>query len=125
MKSDFAPAANNLAYILSENEGDLERALQLAEAARAAAPEDPRIADTLGWILYKRGDHQRAVGLLKESVTKLPENAEVQYHLGMTHYQLTDHQSARVALNKALDLSSDFAGAEEARNVYGALERLQ
>ena len=125
LRSDFAPAANNLAYILSENEGDLERALQLAEAARAAAPEDPRIADTLGWILYKRSDHQRAVGLLKESATKLPENAEIQYHLGMTHYQLRDHQSARVALKRALDLSSDFAGAEEARNVYGALERLQ
>ncbi|MGH9392159.1 MAG: tetratricopeptide repeat protein, partial [Vicinamibacteria bacterium] len=39
----FAPAANNLAYILQEK-GDLERAFQLAELARKEAPDNPDIA---------------------------------------------------------------------------------
>jgi tetratricopeptide (TPR) repeat protein len=50
----FAPAANNLAYLLIENSGDKERALQLAHTAKEVAPEDPNISDTLGWILHQR-----------------------------------------------------------------------
>jgi hypothetical protein len=46
------------------------------------APEDPRISDTLGWLLYKRGVHQRALGLLKESAAKLPSNPQVQITSG-------------------------------------------
>ena len=47
----FAPAANNLAYLLSETGGDKERALQLAHVAKEAAPDEPHISDTLGWIV--------------------------------------------------------------------------
>ncbi len=48
----FAPAANNLAWMLAEDgpSQDLKRALLLAQAAHDAAPQDPQIADTLGWI---------------------------------------------------------------------------
>jgi tetratricopeptide (TPR) repeat protein len=52
----FAPAANDLAYFLSETGGDKERALQLAQVAKEAAPDEPHISDTLGWILYQRRD---------------------------------------------------------------------
>ena len=69
----FAPAANNLAWLYSEHGGDKEKALELAQRAKEAAPDDPHISDTLGWILYKRGVYQRAVGLLKESAAKLPD----------------------------------------------------
>jgi Flp pilus assembly protein TadD len=39
----------------------------------------------------------------------------VQYHLGMTHYMMGEEDSARVALQRALQLSADFPGADEAR----------
>ena len=42
----FAPAANNLAWILSEEEGNLDVALSYAETARGVRPDDPNIADT-------------------------------------------------------------------------------
>src|SRR5205823_3291861 len=57
----FAPAANNLAWIYAHEGGDKEKALQLAQTAKEAAPDDPHISDTLGWILYKRGVYQRAL----------------------------------------------------------------
>ena len=63
----FAPAANNLAWILSEHGGDKDKALTLAQTAKELAPEDPRVSDTLGWIFYRRGVHQRALALLKDS----------------------------------------------------------
>jgi len=79
----FAPAANNLAWILSEHGGDKDKALALAQTAKELAPEDAQVSDTLGWIFYRRGLHQRALALLKDSAAKLPGNPEVQYHLGM------------------------------------------
>ena len=115
IKPDFAPAANNLAYIYSSQGGDLEKAFQLAMKAHEAAPDDPGISDTLGWILFKRGDYQWALGLLQESAEKLPDNAEVQYHLGMVQYKLDNANDAKEILAKALELDKNFAGADEAR----------
>lgn len=118
----FGAAANNLAYLYSEHGGDKEKALALAQTAVEVLPEDPRIADTLAWILYKRGVYDRALSLLRESAEKLSNNAEVQYHLGMTHYKLNNHSEAKEALGKALKLSSAFPGAEEAQRTLAELQ---
>jgi len=113
----FAPAANNLAWIYSEHGGDQDKALQLAQIAKEQAPEDPRISDTLGWLLYKRGVHQRALGLLKESASKLPNNPQVQYHLGMAYHQVGEKDNARKALQLAVASPEVFAGKDDARRV--------
>ena len=118
----FAPAANNLAYLYAEQGGDPEKALELAQRAKEIAPEDPSISDTLGWILSERGLHRRALGLLQESVEKRPENAEMHYHLGMTLFRLDDKEAAGRALAKALELDANFPGAQEARRVLEELE---
>jgi tetratricopeptide (TPR) repeat protein len=111
----FAPAANNLAYLLVEQPGDTERALKLAQTARALAPTDPRVMDTLGWILYRRGAYQQAFDLLKESVEKLPQDAVVHYHLGMAAARAGDHETAKKALGVAVGSSISFPGKAEAR----------
>ena len=117
----FAPALNNLAWIYSETQGDQEKALRLAQKAREGAPEDPQIADTLGWILYKKGNYEWALSYLNESAAKLSGNADVQFHLGMTQYKLGDGPAAKQTLQRALELDPKFTGAEEARK---ALEEL-
>jgi Flp pilus assembly protein TadD len=117
----FALAANNLAYLYSEHGGDKNRALALAELAREMAPDEPRISDTLGWILYRRGVYQRALALLKESASKLSDNVEVQYHLGMTYAKLGDKASARQALGRAVTSRASFAGKDEARRLLAEL----
>ena len=115
-------AANNLAGLYSEHGGDLDRALQLAQTAKEAVPEDPLISDTLGWILYKRGVYQRALSLLQQSATKLPDSGEIQYHLGMVAYKVGDADLARKALTRAAMSPATFRGKEEARNVLGTLK---
>jgi tetratricopeptide (TPR) repeat protein len=117
----FGPAANNLAYLYSEYGGDKEKALQLAQTAKEVLPEDPRISDTLGWILYKRGIYERAVSLLRESAEKLGDNAEVQYHLGMAYLKTGNPQAAKDSLANALKLSESFTGVEEAKRVLADL----
>jgi Flp pilus assembly protein TadD len=118
----FAPAANNLAVLYSEHGGDQEKALQLAQMAKEALPDDPTISDTLGWILYKRGVYERALSLLKETADKMPTNAEVQYHLGMTYLKLGNHAAAKQALTQALKLSSRFPGMDEAKAALAQLD---
>ena len=88
----FAPAANNLAYIYQEQEGMLERAFELAEIARAEAPDNPDIADTLGWILYKSGNYERAAGLIKEAAVARPDIADILYYLGFALYRQQEIQ---------------------------------
>ena len=51
----------------------------------------------------------------------MPDNAIVNYHLGMTFYKKGDHDNARSQLEKALSLSQNFDGAEEARKVLSGL----
>jgi Flp pilus assembly protein TadD len=116
-----AAAANNLAWIYSEHGGDQDKALQLAQMAKEVAPDDPRVSDTLGWILYKRGVHQRALALLKESAAKLPDNPQVQYHLGMAYAQVGDQAGARQALEFAVKSPADFQGKDEARKTLASL----
>ncbi len=113
----FAPAANNLAWLHSEHGGEREKALALAQTAKDVAPDDPRISDTLGWILYRRGAYQRALALLQESAAKLPDNPQVQYHLGMAYAQVGNPESARKALTAAVDSPVNFQGKKDARKV--------
>jgi tetratricopeptide (TPR) repeat protein len=118
----FAPAANNLAWLHSEHGGEREKALALAQTAKDVAPDDPRISDTLGWILYRRGAYQRALSLLQESAAKLPHNPQVQYHVGMAYAQVGDQVSARKALTAAVNSPVNFQGKEEARKVLAGLQ---
>lgn len=119
---NFVPAANNAAYLYAERGGDQDRALDLARRAREAAPEEPRLADTLGWVLYKRGAYRQALALLSESGAKLPDSADVQYHLGLTLHKLRRPGEARRALTRALALDPKFLGAAEAARVLAELD---
>jgi tetratricopeptide (TPR) repeat protein len=109
-----ALALNNLAILYSEHFGQLDKAYDLATKAKEAANE-PHIADTLGWILFKRGDYNGALPLLQEGAAKLPNLPEIQFHLGMTYYMLGEEEPARAALQKAVDTPADFPAKDQAR----------
>jgi tetratricopeptide (TPR) repeat protein len=114
--SRFFPALNNLAYLYSERFNQLDKAYNMARAVRDLRPFDPVVADTLGWILFKRGEYPWALSLLQESANsdRMPKSAEVLFHLGMTHYMLGEEQLARNAFQRALEIRQDFPGKAEA-----------
>jgi tetratricopeptide (TPR) repeat protein len=111
---NFPLALNNLAVLYSEHLGQLDKAYDLAKRAKEAVNE-PHVADTLGWILFKRGDYSNALPLLQEAAGKLPNLPEIQLHLGMAYYMLGDEGPARVALQTAVDARPDFPGKDDAR----------
>ena len=116
----FGGALNNLAYLYSEHYNQLGKAYELAEKDREIAPYDPFVADTLGWILFKKGEYPRALALLEESADKQPSDPEVHYHLGMAHYMMGEEDPARLALQYALS-KSDFPGKQAAEQRLATL----
>lgn len=108
-------AANNLAWILAETGGNLDEALKLAQIAREKMPDSSSVADTLGWVLYKRGAYRSAIDLFRECVRLEPKNPVYHYHLGMTYFKAGDRQGAKDALSEATRLNPNFPGSDEAR----------
>ena len=121
----FSAAANNLAYLCLEKYGEVDRAYELALKAREQSPDDPSIADTLGWVLYKKGDLKYALELLKESVEQLPQQPEVAYHLGMTYAAMGHEAEAIKAFELALASGKSFAGEAEAKRLMAFLSETQ
>jgi Tfp pilus assembly protein PilF len=110
-----AVAANNLAWLYAEQNGDLAQALRFARTARQFLPEEPQVSDTLGWIYYKQQLPGLAVPELLRSVEKNPANPVYQYHLGLARLAAGDTEKGRESLQRALKLQPNFPGAEDAR----------
>jgi tetratricopeptide (TPR) repeat protein len=100
LNPDLAIAKNNLAYLLTESGGDLDRALELAQQAKEQLPEDANSADTLGWVLLKRGVPSVAIGYLEEAAERFPiEAAEAQ---GMVRNHLAEAYEKNAEVAKAI-----------------------
>jgi tetratricopeptide (TPR) repeat protein len=118
----FAPAANNLAWNFAEHGGNLDVALGLAQRAREASPNDAVVADTLGWIYYKKGAYGSAISLLKESNEKfMRKNPSVLYHLGLAYQKNREKDLAKQAFTQALNLGQDFPEMAETKQALAAL----
>lgn len=107
-------ALNNLAYLYAEHFGEYEKAFAAAQKAREILPQNPSVADTLGWIALRRGQFSWALSLLRESADRMPDSAEVHYHLGVAHYLMGQEEPAREALQRAVDSSQAFTGRDDA-----------
>ncbi|HEX5071201.1 MAG TPA: tetratricopeptide repeat protein [Vicinamibacterales bacterium] len=123
LDSSAAVAANNLAWILVSSDRSLEQAMQLAQTALKGLPEEPHVNDTMGWILYRKGRPEQAVRYLEAAVRRDSAEPLPYYHLGMAYSDMKDVAKARQALEKALQLSTAFPGAADARRALTALGR--
>lgn len=117
----FAPAANNLAYILAEQDKDLNKALELAKLAKEKLPNDPGVMDTMGWVYFKRGLYDSAIIELADSLEKIPENPTAHYHLGMAYYKKGEKEKARAQLERALGLKENFEKSEEVKAILAEM----
>jgi Flp pilus assembly protein TadD len=78
-----AIAMNNLAFLLAEQNGDLDHAWRLAQRAIDLSDDDAEVIDTAGWVQWKRKQIDSAVGLFAQALSKDADNAEVRKHLLM------------------------------------------
>jgi len=103
---DLAYPKNDLAYIYAESGQNLDRALDLAQDAKAALPDAATVADTLGWVLYKRGIPSAAISYLKEAVANAEGDISVagisMHHLAQAYEADGDPEKARETLKRAI-----------------------
>ncbi len=117
-------AANNLAWMLAEQGGraDLDEALRLAQTAKDMYPEDPRVADTLGYVYLKKGMPDNALGQFQVAAEKLVDEPTILYHIALALADLKRGTEAEGYLKRALGSTKPFPEKSQAQ---GLLTRLQ
>jgi tetratricopeptide (TPR) repeat protein len=93
---------NNLAWLLVTTGGDLNEALTWAGKARAAAPENANVADTIGTIYLRSKQIDAALQVFRGIVDKNPQQALFQLHLGEAWLAKGDRTRARHHFELAL-----------------------
>lgn len=126
-------AANNLAVLYADHgKGNLDEAVQMAQAVVRKFPNQPGFADTLGWVFYKKGLFQPAVEQLQKAVqvssARGSDNALYRYHLGLALLGAGRKPDARRELQTAQRLAEQeasrgrqFAHAEDLRRSLASL----
>jgi Flp pilus assembly protein TadD len=125
-------AANNLAWLIVENSGNLDEALQLASAAVAKDQTVAGYYDTLGYVYLKKGLMAPAVEQLKKAVAMEEANAlksgtmpnpGYRVRLGMALAKSGDKASARKEVETSLKYSAAMSQREaiDAKSVLNSL----
>jgi len=120
-------ALTNLSYLLGEYLGREDEALNLAQKAKEAEPDNLDATSVVGWIYYRKGIYNTAAQYLKEAVSKQgsatgPTAAFRHCYLGLTYLKLGDVERGAASLRQALAAGPDPKHAEMAR---AALEQAQ
>ncbi len=106
-------ALNDLAWLYQQDKDP--RALATAEKGYQIEPDNPRITDTLGWILLEQGETARGLGLLQKAVEKDPVSTELRYHLAVALMKSGDNARARKELAGLLVNNKKFPERQEAQ----------
>ncbi len=118
----FAPAMRELAILYSQHPGDLDKAYDFAQKARASLPDDLELTRVLGILAYDRGDYDKSIRWLKEYTDKSGEDGEAYYYLGMGYYKLNQTNLCRQALANALTLHVSKTLADNAQGILKQLK---
>jgi tetratricopeptide (TPR) repeat protein len=124
IKEDYAPAANNLAWLIaSAPEGDLGEALMLAMRAKQTSPDSSVIADTLGWVHYKRQSYSLAITQFELALKGLPENPTMAYRLALALVGNNEKEKAMKTLEPLLDGKKEFTERVDAEKLLAELKK--
>lgn len=129
---ETAIAANNLAWLIAENQGNLDEALQLATSAVSKNQAVAGFYDTLGSVFLKKGLYSPAVEQLKKAVALDETNAQrggtastpgYRVRLGMALAKAGDKVSARREAETSLRSINELSQREvsDAKNLLANL----
>lgn len=129
---DSPIAANNLAWLLADNNGNLDEALTLSQAVVKKIANNAGFYDTLGWVYFKKGLYSPAVEQFKKAVAldtadagKVGQNPNPAYRLrlGMALASAGDKMSARREVETSLENEKSLS-QQEAQNARNLLAKL-
>ena len=122
LNNDLAMAKNNLAYLIAESGGDLDRALELAQQAKEQLPDDGNASDTLGWVMLKRGVPSAAIGYLEEARARFPADAfeiqgTVRNHLAEAYERNQETEKAIAESRKSIEFGDKVVAKAKGQGV--------
>jgi tetratricopeptide (TPR) repeat protein len=124
IKEGYSPAANNLAWLIaSDPNGDLGEALMLAMTAKQASPDDPHVADTLGWVHYQRRSYSLAIAQFEHALRSQPDNPIWSYHLALAQKGNNNKEAAIQILERLLERNADFSDRDKAEELLAELTK--
>ena len=115
-----AGTANNLAWLLSQEEDTRDEALKYAKMAlelSSVEGKEPNgnILDTIGWVYFLRGDPEEAKKHVSLALRFIPNQPTITYHLGRICEELGEKKEAIHHYINALNTNPDFPEAGDAR----------
>ena len=121
-------AANNLAWLIVENQGNLDEALQLATASVAKNQTVAGFYDTLGWVYLKKGLYSPAVQQMRKAIALDEKSGKAatpgyRVRLGIALAYSGDKVSARREVETSLRSESEMSQQEitDAKKVLASL----
>jgi tetratricopeptide (TPR) repeat protein len=120
---------NNLAYLLADNNEQLEKAEEYAKRAHEASPNDGNNLDTYAYTLCKNGKYEKAEELLQMAIQIFERNSQripwdLYNHLGMAQEGLGNNGAAAAAYRQALDVAGQNISEKDSNKLKNAVERL-
>jgi tetratricopeptide (TPR) repeat protein len=118
IQTDDVVVMNNLAWIICEEQGKHQEALEIAQKALKIAPNYIDLIDTRGVAYYRMGKFDEAIQDFSDCIRLYPdERAAVTvayFHLGRTYTRLKEADKAAENLKKALSLNEKVGGLSDA-----------
>ena len=106
IKPDFHHAYNALGYSLADRNVKLPEAKQLIQKAIELVPNDPYIADSLGWVEFRLGNHAEALRIL-DAAYKAKPDAEIAAHLGEVLWAMGQRDRATAIFKEGMALNAE------------------
>lgn len=99
---------NNYAYFLSENGGDLDKALAMSRKALDGDDSNPTYLDTYAWILFKKKEYKEALEYMQLAFdfAETDDNVGAEYysHMGDILFMNQQQEEAVKYWEKALEM---------------------
>ncbi len=102
---------NYLGYSWLMQNKNLDEAFRMIEKAVAQRPNDPQIADSMGWALYMLARYDEAAPYLEKALEALPNDPTINDHLGDVYWKLGRKTEARYQWERSLTFSPDPSDA--------------
>jgi len=124
-----ASVLNNLAYLLADNDEQLEKAEEYAKRAHEAAPNNGNNLDTYAYTLCKNGKYEKAEESLQMAIQIFERNSQsvpwgIYDHLGMAQEGLGNNGSAAASYRQALDIAGQYISEKDSNRLKNAIERV-
>ncbi|MCK5566007.1 MAG: tetratricopeptide repeat protein [Planctomycetes bacterium] len=120
---------NNLAYLLADNDQQLEKAVEYAERAYKASPNDGNNLDTYAFTLIKIGEYEKSIESLRTAIQIFERNSQnvawgVYQHLGMAQEGLGDRGAAAASYRQALEVAGKNISDKDMDWLKKSIERV-